>query len=97
MGILFWMVFLIVILLLFIINLPLIRSTLQSTRLIERLTNTPASAVAGTQRGGTDGRRLLYSEKFGFGPVFMEGFYPYVDQIAGRGKTGKNRQARNRR
>ena len=45
MAILFWMVFLIVILLLFIINLPLIRNTLQSTRLIERLTDSPVEAV----------------------------------------------------
>ncbi|MDR2343082.1 MAG: GerMN domain-containing protein [Spirochaetaceae bacterium] len=47
-AILFWMIFLIVILLLFIINLPLIRNTLESTRFIERLTNTPVNAAPET-------------------------------------------------
>jgi hypothetical protein len=42
-AVLFWMCFLIVILLLFIINLPLIRNTLKSTRFIEHLTRTPVS------------------------------------------------------
>ncbi|MDR0409770.1 MAG: GerMN domain-containing protein [Spirochaetaceae bacterium] len=40
-GILFWMVFFIIILFLFIVNMPTIRKTLQSTRLVERLTNMP--------------------------------------------------------
>jgi hypothetical protein len=37
------MIFFIVILLLFIINMPAIRRTLQSTRIVDRLTNTPAA------------------------------------------------------
>ena len=49
MAVLFWMVFLIVILLLFIINLPLIRNTLRSTRVIERLTNAPVDAGPETE------------------------------------------------
>jgi spore germination protein GerM len=43
------MVFLIVILLVFIINLPLIRSTLQSTRIIERLTDKPVTSETETE------------------------------------------------
>jgi spore germination protein GerM len=43
-GILLWMIFFIVILLLFIINMPAIRKTLQSTRIVERLTDTPIAA-----------------------------------------------------
>ncbi|MDR3356019.1 MAG: GerMN domain-containing protein [Spirochaetaceae bacterium] len=43
------MIFLIVVLLLFIINLPLIRNTLESTRFIERLTKTPAAAGQETE------------------------------------------------
>lgn len=43
-AILFWMVFFIVIILLFIIQLPAIRNTLQTTRFIERLTNRPVPA-----------------------------------------------------
>jgi hypothetical protein len=42
-AVLFWLVFFIVILLLFIIYLPLIRSTLESTQIVERLTNRPVS------------------------------------------------------
>jgi spore germination protein GerM len=38
------MIFFIVILLLFIINMPAIRKTLQSTRIVERLTDTPITA-----------------------------------------------------
>jgi spore germination protein GerM len=40
-SVLFWLIFFIVILLLFIINLPLIRGTLKSTHIVERLTNRP--------------------------------------------------------
>jgi spore germination protein GerM len=40
-GILLWMIFFIIILLLFIIYMPSIRKTLQSTHIVERLTNTP--------------------------------------------------------
>jgi spore germination protein GerM len=42
-AILFWMVFFIVVILLFIIQMPAIRKTLQSTRFIERLTNRPVT------------------------------------------------------
>jgi spore germination protein GerM len=46
---LFWLVFLIVTLLLFIIKLPLIRSTLKSTHIVERLTNSPISDKTGDE------------------------------------------------
>jgi hypothetical protein len=42
-AILFWMVFFIVVILLFIIQLPAIRKTLQSTRFVERMTNRPVT------------------------------------------------------
>ncbi|MDR2445156.1 MAG: GerMN domain-containing protein [Spirochaetaceae bacterium] len=64
MAILFWMVFLIVILLLFIINLPLIRSTLRSTRLVERLTNTPVEAVPETEAPPPDAEEPPASQIF---------------------------------
>jgi spore germination protein GerM len=48
-AVLFWLVFLIVTLLLFIIKLPLIRSTLKSTHIVERLTNSPISGKTGDE------------------------------------------------
>ncbi|MDR0685088.1 MAG: GerMN domain-containing protein [Spirochaetaceae bacterium] len=64
MAILFWMVFLIVILLLFIINLPLIRNTLQSTHLIERMTNTPVGAGPETEAPPPAGEEAPESQIF---------------------------------
>jgi spore germination protein GerM len=49
MALLFWLIFFIVIIMVFIIQLPAIRGTLQSTRIVERLTNSPASEIEAEQ------------------------------------------------
>jgi hypothetical protein len=82
-AILFWMVFFIVIILLFIIQLPAIRKTLQSTRFIERLTNRPVT-------GETDGEPVPAGEPSpADGVILVEPSVPYVEPAGGALTDGR--------